>query len=91
MFALMPAFGAAAGSSSSGAPLANDITASPSPVENSIRDAALLGAALLLLKVTAKLLVVLAAAVTAARTVLPVLLRLLLRWVMDARHKALNG
>ncbi|WIA16636.1 hypothetical protein OEZ85_013299 [Tetradesmus obliquus] len=86
MFALMPAFGAAAGSSGSSSPLANDILSdsaadggSAVAAANSVRDAALLGAALLLLRVCAKLLVVLAAAVAAARTVLPVLLRLLLR------------
>lgn len=87
MFALMPAFGAAAAvSRSRSAP--GSVAASSShgdaggPVltaDSTAMDTALLGAAMLLLRVMLKLVVVLAGAMAVARTVLPVLLRLLLK------------
>lgn len=85
MFALMPAFGAAGvtGGSSPGADLAAArlVADGGSAVAfaNSLRDAALLSAAALLVKVLAKLVLVLAAAMAAAKAVLPWLLRLLLK------------
>lgn len=87
MFALMPAFGAAAAASKGSAASSSNETTGANVGDlgvavaqaNSLRDAALLGAAVLLTKVLLKLVLVLAGAVAAARTVLPVLLRVLLR------------